>query len=275
MATYQFAYLIAFLADAARLLNILCQAMQVANPTYDDVKHQVDSCIVAIQALRNMKGPHLEAMSKKFPVEAACGETIVQGHDFKDTEQQRLKAQDTSIACIDNITTRLGTIFPDGDIMEAFQTLFTRQQDDDTLIKKNLIDFYGVSKTCKGETHAPLVDPNATVQEWNILQNLAGRYNTQHTMGEFLQRNNLAYPNLWILSQIVLTIPVTSVNCERMISRYNAAKTDSRSSMQVDTVERLLTLNTEAAQFKEFPYQDAFAMWKNKGARRFGRLGRH
>lgn len=58
--------------------------------------------------------------------------------------------------------------------------------------------------------------------------------------------NTRSYPNVTRLVKIALTTPVTSVNCERGFSQYNAIKTDTRNTQTVETANILVMLTTEA-----------------------------
>ena len=69
------------------------------------------------------------------------------------------------------------------------------------------------------------------------------------------------YPILGGMATIVLTVPVTSVNCERGISTYNTIKTDGRASLKVSSVEGLINFNLNAPSVRDFPYEIGFQVW--------------
>ena len=58
-----------------------------------------------------------------------------------------------------------------------------------------------------------------------------------------------------------LKVSSTSVNCERAISTYNAVKMPGRASLKVSSVQCLVSLNLEASSVRDFPYEDAFQAW--------------
>ena len=90
---------------------------------------------------------------------------------------------------------------------------------------------------------------------------MVDEYDNSQEVFKFLQKNKEAYPNLSVLLKVALTIPVTSVNCERGISRYAAIKTDTRNKLKVKSVEQLMTLSIEAVSYKKFKYDKAFEEW--------------
>ena len=69
------------------------------------------------------------------------------------------------------------------------------------------------------------------------------------------------YADMAKLFVIGLTLPVTSVNCERGISTYNLIKTDHRSQLHVSSMQHLLMLSLEAPGISDFDYDTAFQRW--------------
>ena len=69
------------------------------------------------------------------------------------------------------------------------------------------------------------------------------------------------YPILGRLATIAVTVPVTSVNCERGISTYHAIKTDGRASLKVSSVEGLINFNLNAPSVRDFPYEIGLQVW--------------
>ena len=134
--------------------------MQVANPTYHEIKHQVTSCITALESLRHMKGPNLAQLAKDFPKDPpADGETDYGGHIVKDTLREREKYNEAVSLFLDEIIVRLETMLPDSHIMEAFDSLWTKKEDD-SMIQK-LISMYGHAKTKDGVLHQAIIEPRA------------------------------------------------------------------------------------------------------------------
>ena len=62
-----------------------------------------------------------------------------------------------------------------------------------------------------------------------------------------------SFPILGKIATIGVTVPVTSVNCERAIGSYNAVKTDGRASLKVSSAETLPLLNVEVPSVRTFP----------------------
>lgn len=77
-----------------------------------------------------------------------------------------------------------------------------------------------------------------------------------------------AFPNLSKLAAISLTIPVTSVECERGISRLNYIKCDQRATLSITNLNMLLMLALESKPLHYFDFDSAFEIWMMKKDRR-------
>ncbi|XP_068177895.1 zinc finger protein 862-like isoform X2 [Antennarius striatus] len=235
MGSYKFIYLTHFLADTVGLLGILSKLMQVTTPTYQDLKDAIDNTVCSLLALVQVKGTggFLEKLEGAFPATPpAGGKTLWEDHNVKDTQKQRDEVKKAVDLFMDNIVTQLQCTFPDHDTMSAFDIFcpsakLTRDDSSDKLDK--LLELYGADKEKKGVTHTKVVDPDAAKTEWKILGPMVPKYSSMEDLYcRYVSKNKDAYPNMERLVKIGVTITVTSVNCERGVSRSNAIKTSSR-----------------------------------------------
>ena len=100
--------------------------------------------------------------------------------------------------------------------------------------------------------------------EWiamrGLLLNAAG--STQETFyAQVIYPDLASYPILGKIATIGVTVPVTSVNCERAIGTYNSIKSDGRASLKVSSAKTPTLLNLEAPSVRTFPYEEAFKVW--------------
>ena len=112
--------------------------------------------------------------------------------------------------------------------------------------------------------HYTDVDVVAAKLEWMSMRGLllqATSCSSKVFYQTFIHPSLDTYPILGRMATIALTVPVTSVNCERGISTYNATKTDGRASLKVSSVEGLMNLNLNAPSVRDFPYDKAFQVW--------------
>lgn len=70
------------------------------------------------------------------------------------------------------------------------------------------------------------------------------------------------------LVEIMLVLPVTSAQCERVFSAQARIKTDTRSSLATETLEDLIRLTADGPTLQEFQAQPVVDRWLNSAARR-------
>ncbi|XP_029981526.1 transmembrane protein C17orf113-like [Sphaeramia orbicularis] len=267
IGSYRFIYLTHFLADVVGLLGILSKLMQVATPTYQDLKDAVDNTVCSLLALKEVKGTcgFLEKLDGTFPANApSTGKTLWEDHYVKDTVKQREQVEKAVDMFLEKLVMQLQSTFPDHDVMTAFDLLqpsVKLSKEDAGKKLDKLLEMYGQDKRKGNVTHTRFVDPDATKKEWQILGPFISKYQTMQELYTYVSHNLEAYPNMGKLLQVALTVTVTSVNCERGVSRYTAIKTSTRSSLRVETIDELIALSLEAPSYKQFRYDLAFNMW--------------
>lgn len=65
----------------------------------------------------------------------------------------------------------------------------------------------------------------------------------------------------------LITVPVSTADCERGFSRQNLIKTDVRSCLKPTTLENLMRLSINSGK-EEMDYEEAFRKWSSLKARR-------
>ncbi len=63
---------------------------------------------------------------------------------------------------------------------------------------------------------------------------------------EFIVKNRISYPQMFLLANIYLTIPVTSAECERSFSVLKRVKSYLRTTMSQERLSNLSVLDIEA-----------------------------
>lgn len=274
MATYKFVHMTHFLADAVGLLGIVSKSMQVENPTYACMKSTIDAAIISLEALKTMNGPYLSKLKDQFPeIPPDHGTTEWQTHEFKDNKKERAQYKKASEEFLEATVLMLTTTFPDHEVMNAFSIFDPTAEVQNPEEQLNrLLELYGKVKKSQGKEFHRLVDADQARSEWCLLKELLPVYkSTEDLYIKFLKKND-GFQEIGKLVAICLTINVTSVNCERVVSRYNATKTDSRNSLSVESVDRLITLSFEAPPYQAFDYQSAFEEWAMKDRRAFNTI---
>ena len=76
------------------------------------------------------------------------------------------------------------------------------------------------------------------------------------------------YPMLALLAAVALTVPMSSVDCERGFSRQNLIKTRIRSALHPIILDRHLKISIEGPPISEFDFDKAFEIWAGQKPRR-------
>ncbi|KAF3856799.1 hypothetical protein F7725_017522 [Dissostichus mawsoni] len=88
----------------------------------------------------------------------------------------------------------------------------------------------------------------------DILSDLSSKYE------EF----GVLYPTISQLAAIALTVPVSSVNCERDFSTLNRVKTNIRNRLQGDHLAACMWISINGPEVSDFPYQEALETFFRK-----------
>ena len=123
------------------------------------------------------------------------------------------------------------------------------------------------------DNYHEFVSQEAVRQEWMVLYHVmrSSAYKHLDSNGcheHLLHPNRETYSNISKLSAIGLTLPVTSVNCERGISAYNAIKTDARNMLSVTHMGNMLTMYLESPGLDNFDFERSFELWVKAKERR-------
>ncbi|KAI4814082.1 hypothetical protein KUCAC02_003290 [Chaenocephalus aceratus] len=96
-----------------------------------------------------------------------------------------------------------------------------------------------------------IVGPFKDLDQQQVMQELASE------VGEW----GLLYPSLSKLAAIGLTIPVSSVNCERDFSTLNRVKTDLRNRLQGEHLATCMRLSINGPPTRDFPFRRALELF--------------
>lgn len=128
-----------------------------------------------------------------------------------------------------------------------------------------------IEAVCSKYEH--FIDREAAMAEWILFQRviqlpLYKKMDLGGCLEHILHPNLDTYLNLGRLGAIGVSLPVTSVNCERGISGYDTIKTDGRNMLSVQHMDNLLRLFLEAPGLEQFDFIRAFNLWLNERERR-------
>ncbi|KAK0135006.1 Zinc finger protein 862 [Merluccius polli] len=120
--------------------------------------------------------------------------------------------------------------------------------------------------------HFPSVDASIAVEEWMSFREhvVSGALKDKTQLGIMndltskYEEFGVLYPNLCKLAAIALTVPLSSVNCERDFSTMNRVKTDLRNRLQGEHLEACMRISISGPSVQEFPYEEALKIFFRK-----------
>lgn len=265
MATYSFVALTYYLADCIGILGTLSKVMQRKGIEYSEIKPQIEAAITALKKLQTAPEPYFKEVEQLLPEEPDdSGYSLFKSHDIKDSVKERKKFKDAVDAFTEALLLRLEQTYPDSHLMEPFlilnpsSSVCAEDREGEAIEKlERLLNRYNNMIATEAAHNEWILLREIMRQDRFKIMNMAGFFQT------FLHPNRDSYPHLALLAAIGLTIPVTSVDCERGVSRYNAIKTDSRSSLTVNHVNTLMIISLEGKDLQNFDFKAAFDWWLN------------
>ncbi|KAL7383107.1 hypothetical protein ABVT39_004870 [Epinephelus coioides] len=227
-ATYRFVAAVHLQADVLPHLTRLSKLFQKEEVNFLAIKKHVP---VTIEAIRQIK----EAGDKQPPGSYLSGlEDRVKSLNIQAEERRSHRGDHSDLTSfwtrfrtqvmepyLDHLTEHLERRFPQMNILGAFNILSPQA------VERGDDDFQGNLQLLAQKF--PTVDGRAALQEWTSFKVHVGQgiikdksqLKVMQELASDFDELKLLYPNLAQLSAIALTIPVSSVNCERDFSAMN------------------------------------------------------
>ena len=76
------------------------------------------------------------------------------------------------------------------------------------------------------------------------------------------------YPNLLILAEMAVILPLQTCDVERGFSKQNWIKTGHRNRLNEVTLDNLMIVSCEGAPLHEFDFEGAYELWLKEKHRR-------
>ena len=275
MSNVKFILMTNFLADIMTVLARLNLYMQKDNVKHQDTRLEIQTTCKVIEECLTNPGPYMRNLYDNLPESPSeDGDTEYRGNTIKDTNKLREEFKKSAKQYVDNLLTHLLGSFPSTKV-DLFEEIFSPQSrigaeaghEEEVLDKLKIL-----------ATHfEKYVSIEETLEEYRMLRFVMeeAKYsmlNMEGFMKSYLHKNSDRYPNTAKLVAVGLTIPLTSVSCERGISAYNEIKPDGRSSQSVTKTHKLLMLYLNKTKVENFDLQRCFEIWSNKKSRR-GMMG--
>ena len=231
ISTFQFLATTHFLADVLAVLSRLSKTFQRQCVDFTAVSDGVESTVSALNGFQLTPGPRLQRFLTSIPSESDVSESFYfKEQKISDSSAQRRAFSTSKIQFLEKLTDNLRSRFPDSGLLSAFSILDPQKlpstDSDLSLYGRDELDtlcaHYGQSTTTESGTELlPVVDTVKTKDEWVVFRQLMSknfRTCTLQTMAAKLLPSaevQEAYPNMLVLINLALTMPVSTAGCER------------------------------------------------------------
>ncbi|KAJ8011839.1 hypothetical protein DPEC_G00062450 [Dallia pectoralis] len=251
--TYHFVASVYLQADVLPHLARLSRIFQRQKVNFLAIKEQVS---VTMACLKNIKdagdtqppGSFLAQLHRDLDNPAGLGA-------FNIVIDMRRKGRgEVMEPYLDGLQDSLDRRFQNLNIMGAFHVLGPQAVKEDVSINFESIKTLSTKFLHQTDSHA--------LQEWSYfkrhMQTGAFKDMDQLTIMSKLASQHdewcQIYPSLSKLAAIALTVPISSVNCERDFSMMNRVKTDLRNRLQGEHLAACMLLSINGPPLSEFPY---------------------
>ena len=146
-----------------------------------------------------------------------------------------------------------------------------------------LANYYGDIKIVHDNIFPGIVNKEDLLEEWNsakyYLRSFSERnyeftemwkhiFDTDHNFF-----NN--YPNISLLVQVALIVPLSNATVERIFSHQNLIITKLRNKLSVENLNRHLMILINGPDVEDFDFEKAYDHWINSKARRMGNISKN
>jgi hypothetical protein len=131
--------------------------------------------------------------------------------------------------------------------------------DNQLIAAANLVN-HALSHSNRGMNNVELL------KEWTYLRSFVRRSGMRERDVIFthIMQSQTIYPQLVILLEYFLTLPISSVECERSFSKMNNIKTERRNRLGEDTLCALMMISINGCKLDEFDPAESIRIWREE-----------
>ena len=276
ITTFEFLASTHLLYDVLPILTRLSKTFQRQCVDFSVI---TDAVQAAVGAIKHAHGPQLAGFLSNVP------DTPAEFFYFKeqrisDGAVQREHFEKSKIYFLDALVANLNSCFPatDSTLLSSFSVPDPQILPGEAELPiygntelDTLCERYGSAKVTSDGCELPAaIDSDEVKDEWIMFKQLISknfRSCTIQTLYRQLlnsQDLSLQYPNIAKLLTIVLTLPVSTVDCERGFSRHNLIKTRLRSRLLTKNVSTLMEIAIDTPDIQHmnnFSFHRVFIIW--------------
>ncbi|XP_063438155.1 zinc finger protein 862-like [Mytilus trossulus] len=262
---YKFLYLTFFVLDVLKVLSILSKTMQRDDLTLSQLFDALTTAHLALAELRSTNGNQLSNFLSEVVGETFRDISLKNVHheeNYATIKQEMLdlicKALDDRFGPSekDPLLLAAAKITDFNDWPREIQNLASFGQDQLNLLLQHFQDILNRSGC----------DLEIIKNEWTDFKAYIYRHK-QTDISIFFINDNLKtrFKNLLFLLEIIQVFPLSSAACERGFSAMKRIKSDWRSSLKPDMLQRLLFIAIEGPSVPDFNVDSVFIRWWSTG----------
>ena len=261
-----------YMADLTYILSILCKTFQKDNISLSEVKYSLDIAIASITT--QFIGIDNQPPTYGINVQKYLQENTFYNNHLPDEFTYFAKA----LVC------SLQARFPHNDLYYSMRIFDPKELPscESELSSygieeiETLYEYFGNKKNkSDGTTVGPLINSLEWQKEWGMVKHvmktfkkynmIEGWHHIWNTWPQFVNQ----FPNINILINITLLIPLSNANVERVFSQHKLTKTRLRNRMNVESLEsHLMILLNAPDNIEDFNWDKAFNQWEIEQVRR-------
>ena len=265
ITTFLFLATTHLLADVLPILARLSKTFQRQCIDFTVVSDSVLAAISAIHGFKHSPGPRLVKFMSDVP--SNPGECFYfKEQRISDSASQRHQFNVNKEAFIDKLIENLRSRFPDS--AQCTEAELATYGDPEL---ETLCEHFGTAKELENSTELqPVINTDEAKDEWVVFKQFMSqnfRSCTIQTLSRRLYQSEMElcqYPNMSKLITLALTMPVSTVDCERGFSKHNLVKTRIRARLQTKTVSTLMKMSIDTPKLSDmdrFNFSRAFELW--------------
>ena len=263
-----------YMADLTYILTILCKTFQQDIISLSEVKSSLDAAIATIKT-------QFIGIDDQPPIYGTNLQQYLQKNPFYNNH-----IPDDFVHFAKALVHSLQARFPHNDLYDSMKILDPKELP----LQESELSSYGIEELellCEyfgnqkyksnGTTVQPLINSLECKKEWQMVKHIMksirkydiieGWRHIWSTRPQFKSQ----FPNINILINIniVLLVPLSNANVERVFSQHKLTKTRLRNRMNVETLDmHLMILLNAPDNIEDFDWDKAFDQWKNEHVRR-------
>nr|XP_057918161.1 zinc finger protein 862 [Doryrhamphus excisus] len=275
LRNYKGVYFCHFLSDVLEVLSILSQQYQKDDLTLSMALQCTENALLSLIALQHRPGEYVQRFL----------ESVNQDGKFEGVELQHYDVNnhfhDIKAAIIDSVRAHISSRMDDIDKGHILQHAKVLDPAEWPLVmdRQQLATFgdHEIESLCdhfNGLLQNLGCDVNQLrYHEWIDLKNYLLRIQARHqgmkvVWKELFSVHKDRFPNILILVEIILVLPLSTSVCERGFSFMKRVKSDWRASLTTEMLRRLLFIAIEGPSLHAFDASLSFDMWLTGGKRR-------